>query len=250
MWPRAVMTIALRGPGKALLLASASGWIVLTWLLGGDRLPHGVVAMDHGVHAAASSAVQLFHAAGHFTPLWSAMILAMAPPLLRREIGHVWRTSLYRLRQLTLAWFICGYAALWLLAGGVVAILSEWLIASAERIAFAGVLVALWHCSPARQRCLNACHRVPAMRVFGTAAQWDALRYGASTGLYCVAACGPLMLLVWLVQDRHLIAMAAAAIVVTAERHVSARRPRWQLPFVRGRSPEWSELPVRSRIAG
>ena len=52
---------------------------------------------------------------GPFPAMWLAMILAMAPPLLLREIGRLWRTSLRRLRHLTLAWFLCGYVGIWLL---------------------------------------------------------------------------------------------------------------------------------------
>ena len=137
MWPRAVLTVALRGPGKALWLASAAGWIATAWLLAGDRLPYSAEAVSHGEHVAASTATRLFHASGHFTAMWLAMILAMAPPLLLREIGRLWRTSLHRLRQVTLAWFVCGYVGLWLLVGVALMALAGWLIASSERIAAA-----------------------------------------------------------------------------------------------------------------
>ena len=247
MWPRAVLTVALRGPGKALLLASAAGWIAMAWLLAGDRLPYSAEAMSHGEHVAASTASRLFHASGHFTAMWLAMILAMAPPLLLREIGRLWRTSLRRLRHVTLAWFACGYVGLWLLVGVALTVLAGWLTVSSERIAAAVALVALWHCSPARQRCLNACHRVPTLRVFGTAAQWDSLRYGVSTGWYCAGACGLAMLLVLLAKDHHLLGMALVAAVATFERHLPARRPGWRLPIVRGRSPEWPSMPVAIR---
>ena len=103
-------------------------------------------------------------------------------------------------RHVTLAWFVCGYVGLWLLVGVALMVLAGWLTVSSERIAAAVALVALWHCSPARQRCLNACHRVPTLRVFGTAAQWDSLRYGVSTGWDRAGACGLAMLLVLLAQ--------------------------------------------------
>ena len=139
---------------------------------------------------------------------------------------------------------------IWLLAGVVLAMLCGWVSVSSERIVAAIALVALWHCSPARQRCLNACHRVPTLRVFGTAAQWDSLRYGVSTGWYCAGTCGLAMLLVLLAKDYHLIGMALVAVVATVERHLPARRPGWRLPIVRGRSPEWPSMPVAIRSAG
>ena len=249
MWPRAMLTAALRGPGKALLLASAAGWIALAWLLAGDRLPHSTDADGHVAHATASTTTSTFPAAGDFTAMWLAMILAMAPPLLLREIGRLWRTSLRRLRHLTIAWFLCGYVGVWLLAGVVLTMLAGWSTVSPERIVAAVALVVLWHCSPARQRCLNACHRVPTLRVFGTAAQWDSLRYGISTGWYCAAACGLAMLLVLLARNHHLAGMAVAAAVATFERHLPARLPRWRLPLLRGRTPEWPRMPVVIRSA-
>jgi predicted metal-binding membrane protein len=192
----------------------------------------------------------MFHSPVHYTAMWSAMILAMAPPLLLREVGRLWRASLRRLRHLTLASFLCGYVGIWVLAGVALSTLSEWVSGRAERIAVSIALVVLWHCSPARQRCLNACHRVPTLRVFGTAALWDSLRYGLSTGCYCVAACGLLMLLVVLVKDYHLAVMAVATAVTTIERYLPARRPVWRLPVLRGRSPDWPDMPVAMGSAG
>jgi predicted metal-binding membrane protein len=240
MWRRALLTIALRGPGKGLLLASAAGWIAMAWLL----------AQPHSEHAVAATATPMSHSPGHFTAMWPAMILAMGPPLLLREVGRLWRTSLRGLRHLTIASFLCGYAAIWLLAGVALSTLLGWVAASSARVAVAVALVVLWHCSPARQRCLNACHRVPTLRVFGTAAQWDSLRYGVSTGCYCVAACGLVMLLVLLVKDYHLAVMAVASAVMTLERYLPARRPVWRLPVLRGRSPDWPDMPVAMGSAG
>jgi predicted metal-binding membrane protein len=240
MWARAVMTVALRGPAKALLAASAAGWIALAWLLTGDRVPYSVVAMGHGEPA--STATGMSHASGHFMVMWLAMILAMAPPLLLREIGRLWRASLRRLRHLTIAWFLCGYVAIWLAAGVALALLAGWVTVSAERMTVAIALVAIWHCSPARQRCLNACHRVPTLRVFGTAAQWDSLRYGVSTGWSCAGTCSLAMLLVLLARDHHLLGMAVVALVATVERHLPARRPGWRLPIWRSQSPEWPRM--------
>jgi len=224
VWPRAVVTVALRGAGKYLLLASGIGWMAMGWLLA-----------TRGDHA--------FHSAG--AAIWLVMILAMAPPLLLREIGHVWRASLRRLRRLTIAVFLCGYVGTWLIAGIALSALSGWFTAGAARVAFAAALVGLWHCSPARQRRLNACHRVPPLRVFGIAAPWDSVRYGISTGCACAAACGPIMLIALLVTDHHLVAMAVASVAITVERHAPARRPRWTLPLRLSRSPDWAPLDSR-----
>jgi hypothetical protein len=221
VWPRAVLTVALRGAGKYLLLASGIGWIVMGWLV--------ETRGDHAFHSARAA-------------IWLAMILAMAPPLLLREIGHLWRASLRRRRRLTIATFLCGYVGTWLIAGIVLSALSGWFTGGAASVAVAAALVGLWHCSPARQRRLNACHRVAPLRVFGVAALWDSLRYGISTGGACAAACGPIMLLALLVTDHHLFAMAVASVAITIERHAPARRPRWKLPLQPSRSLDWAPL--------
>ena len=176
--------------------------------------------------------------------MWLAMILAMAPPLLLREIGRLWRASLHRSRHLVVAAFLSGYVAIWLVAGVVFGMLAGWLAVSVDRIIFAVACAVVWHGSPARQRCLNACHRVPTLRVFGMPAQWDSLRYGASTGWYCAGACGLAMLLVLLAADAHLAAMAVVTVVATVERYLPARRPCWRLPLVRGRSADWPQMPA------
>jgi predicted metal-binding membrane protein len=238
MWLRALLTVALRGPGKGLMLASAVGWILMAWLVTGDRLPHSAVSLDHGDHAVVAISTSLFDLSSHFAALWLTMILAMAPPLLLREIGRLWRTSLHRLRHLTIGWFVCGYVGVWLLAGLALSTVFSWMTGSSERIAIAVALIALWLCSPARQHCLNACHRVPTLRVFGITAQCDALRYGISTGCYCAAACGVVMLLVLLATNNHFIVMGVAAVVTTLERYLPVRRPGWQLPLLRG-SIDW-----------
>jgi len=225
-----------------LLFASAIGWIALAFFAGSPS-PHATATMRHLGHTstAPSSAMPMAHAASHFAAMWLAMILAMAPLLLLRELGLLWRNSLRRLRHLTIAWFVTGYLAIALMLGVVVGVLFGWANGIAWRVAVSVAAVGCWQCSPLRQRCLNACHRVPALRVFGAAAQFDSLRFGAMTGCYCAATCGLVMFLALLVQGHHLMAMATATAAVTFERHLPARRPRWQLPLLQSRSLEWPE---------
>lgn len=223
MWWRALLTAALRAPGPALLLTSAVGWVVLVALLTGE---------GHN------------HSSSRVATIWASMIVAMAPPLLVREVGRLWRASLRRTRRLTMVSFICGYLGVWLLAGVPLSALSAWFSTTTDRVVVAFVLVALWQCAPARQRWLNACHRLPTLRVFGSRALGDSLRYGIATGRSCVVACGPVMLLVQLIGDYHLLAMALVTLWVTAERYLSPRRPRWRIPFLPDRSPDWPDLGV------
>jgi Predicted metal-binding integral membrane protein (DUF2182) len=250
MWLRALLRVALRGPGKALLLASAGGWIALAYLLTVDPLPHSAVTVGDGEHAVVATATRMSHSPGDFMAMWLAMIVAMTPSLLLREVGRLWRTSLRRLRYLTIASFLCGYVGVWLLPTVALPTLFGWVTVSSERIAATIALVVVWYCSPARQRCLNRCHTVPALRVFGTVAQWDSLRYGISTGCYCAAACGLVMFVVLLANDYHFALMAVTAALTTFERYLPARRPSWQLPVFRSASPDWPDMAVAMRSAG
>ena len=178
MWPRAFLTVALRGPGKGLWLASAAGWIALAWLLTGDRLPHSAVTLGHGEHAVTATATPTSHLPRHFWAMWLAMILAMAPPLLLREIGRLWRTSLRRLRHLTVAWFLCGYVGIWLLAGVALSVLFGWMtrqFRAHRRRGRAGRHLALLAGAAALPQCLPqgaSAARVRNGRTIGFAAIW------------------------------------------------------------------------------
>ncbi len=174
MWTRALLTVALRGPGKGLVLASAGGWIVMAWLITGDRFSHSAVSgHSHSVSAIATS---MFDRPNHFMAVWMAMILAMSPPLLLREIGRLWRTSLRRLRHLTIGWFVFGYVCVWLVAGIVLSTVFGWVTVSSWRIGVAAALIchlALLTGAAALPQCLpQAAHvaRVRNHRTMGFAA--------------------------------------------------------------------------------
>jgi predicted metal-binding membrane protein len=172
------------------------------------------------------------------------MIAAMAPLLLIREIGRLWSSSLRRTRYLTVISFVIGYVAIWLLAGEAVSTLLGLTTITTGHIVLTAALTVLWHLSPARQRRLNACHRVPPLRMFGVSAQWDAIRYGVRSGGNCVAACFLVMLLAFMIPSNHFAIMAVAAVVMTVERYLPARRARWRLGVPRRRSLDWPDLDV------
>ena len=175
---------------------------------------------------------------------WLAMILAMTPPLLIREIAYLWRSSLRRARYLAVTSFVIGYAAVWMISGAALSTLLGLITINTGHIVLAAVLAILWHASPARQRPLNACHRLPALRVFGPAAHWDSIRYGVQTGGNCVAACFLVMLLTFMVTRQHLATMAIAAVVMTIERYLPVQRPRWRFAVGARRSLDWPALDI------
>ena len=229
MRARAILIIARRPIVRCLLIASAIGWMTLAWLLKGDRL-HPMVMPEHATHATDQFATQ-----------WLVMVLAMTPPLLIREIGGAWRSSLRRTRYLTVASFVIGYGAVWIIAGQVLATLLAMMTQNTGYIVVSAIVAVLWHGSPARQRRLNACHRAPTLRVFGLAAQWDSIRYGMRSGGNCVAACILVMLLTFMVAKYHFAMMAIAAVGMTIERYLPARHPRWRFA-IGGRTSDWPAM--------
>jgi hypothetical protein len=238
---RGVATVVRRTPGPALVFVSLVGWVAMVWLtvvghasVGAELGSAASVAHSHlatGASSAAAAIVAPAHAASGLL-IWSAMVLAMAPPMLWREIGRLWRGSLHRTRALSVAVFAAGYSVVWLLVAVVAVPLAGGLAVNAALIAVALASALLWQCSPLRQRALNSCHRAPALRTFGHKAVWDAASYGLRTGGACVATCGPIMVLVLLATDFHLIAMAAASLLLTAERYGAPLPPAWRPPFV------------------
>ncbi|GAA1980140.1 DUF2182 domain-containing protein [Microbacterium pumilum] len=238
---RGVSGLLRRPPAPGLLVASIIGWAALVWSVASDgaeqagdtgRTLHAAHVMDAASQTVGSTLMP------HSVAMWLAMILAMTPLLLLREVGRLWRGSLRRRRLPTIAVFLAGHGLVWVLLGLVVVPLSQLIAASAGSIWLAVALTLIWQCSPLRQRSLNACHRAPTLRVFGAVAHGDAWRYGVITGGACAAACGPIMLLVLIAPEFHVAAMVVATVILTAERYQPARQPRWRLPLA-PESPEW-----------
>lgn len=233
---RAFTATVRRPPAPALLFVSVLGWTIMAWLTAaGAAASGGAGDVGHGPHAehatdAVTAVAGIVHAP-HDVEMWAAMIVAMSPLLLLREVTHLWNGSLRRTRALSILAFACGYLPVGLVAGFVAVPVASLLTGSVWLSGATAAAVAVWHCSPLRRRALNVCHRVPRPRVFGAAARVDSWRYGVVSATACVATCGPLMVLVLLATDWHLVAMAGAAALLTAERYLPARRPQWRLPF-------------------
>ncbi|MEZ3160723.1 DUF2182 domain-containing protein [Microbacterium sp. BWT-B31] len=235
---RAATVAVRRDPVPAALLASAAGWVAMVWLVlvGGPGAAGGT---GHGGHlvvgAADAAALPLTSGASHGLALWLLMVLAMSPLLIVRDVDRIWAGSLRRNRTAVLTAFLAGYTAPWAASGIVAVPLADAIASTAGNVwpvVVAVLAVVVWHLSPARRRFLNVCHRRPALRAFGGGALWDATRFGLIDGAACTAACGPLMVLVMLADGWHLVVMAAATVVLVVERHLPARRPRWQVPFI------------------
>jgi predicted metal-binding membrane protein len=166
-----------------------------------------------------------FATPGSLLASWAPMMLAMMPPLLVQPLLHIRRQSFARRRWRGMLLFAAGYGTVWLAAGLPLLLLAWWLIALSPGApypgaAFAFLAACAWQLSPAKQACLNGCHRQPALAAFGIDADLHALAYGAKHALWCVGACAPLMLAAECVEadTGFAAAMPLAALFALAER--------------------------------
>jgi predicted metal-binding membrane protein len=153
---------------------------------------------------------------------WALMIAAMMSPLLIVPLRHVQERSFAKRRARATLLFTAGYVAVWMAAGlglQAIALAARWAEpAPLMCLGLAAAIALLWQVSPAKQWCLNRCHRQPHLAAFGAAADRDAVGYGLANGVSCVGACWALMLLPLFLVQAHLLAMAAVTLFILAER--------------------------------
>jgi predicted metal-binding membrane protein len=153
---------------------------------------------------------------------WALMIVAMMLPLVIAPLRHVRDRSFARRRMRAMLIFVAGYLAVWMAAGiglQAMALAARWAVPAPLLCLGVAAAVAMgWQVSPAKQWCLNRCHRRPHLAAFGAAADRDAFDFGLTNGASCVAACWALMLLTLVVERGHLLGMVAVTLFVLAER--------------------------------
>jgi predicted metal-binding membrane protein len=183
---------------------------------------------------------------------WALMVAAMMAPLTISPLRHVTERSFAVRRWRSGLLFVLGYGLAWMIAGVLLQALAlgarliaphSWL-----PLAVAAAVAVVWQVSPAKQRSLNRCHRRPPLAAFGLAADRDAARFGLVNGAWCVGACWALMLLPLLLDGGHLIAMAAVALFLFAER-LEPPAPlgwRWRFP---GRALRIAVAQTRTALA-
>ncbi|MGO1543612.1 MAG: DUF2182 domain-containing protein [Gulosibacter sp.] len=241
---QAVLNGARRAPAPALIFLAILGWVLFIGSGHGTHSSHAITPADPGIllapsghagHASSISIAAILPGLG----MWLAMLLAMSPPLLVREVGTQWRMSLRRNRLTRTLLFLYGYAFVWVIAGVVAVPLSSAIGQNVMFVVLTAIAVVVWQLSPLRRRALRQCHRTPMLRAFGVDAYRESLRYGLGSGAVCVAICGPAMLLVLLTGQFHVIAMALVTIFLTIERYRPLARRTAALPLRdRGRGPD------------
>ena len=221
-------SVAWPHPEWWALMVSAVAWILLI-------VPHAIAlagAPDHDHHAPASlpgaSSVVLD------ARDWLLMIVAMMFPLSVASIQATAARSLWRRRHRAIAWWLGGYITPWFILGVVVSLCTtllsiEPLAGSSATAALAFMVAGLWQISSARALSLKRCHRTQPLAPSGWRANCDCVRYGWTTGVYCVATCGVLMVACWLLGHGALglAGMMAGMTISLAERYMIRPNQRW-----------------------
>lgn len=216
MTPAARERLRVRVP---LFAASGAAWLLLA------MQPHeAMVCSMPSMQAARPSPASL--AAGS-TLMFAAMML----PLLGPPLRHLRDRSLARRRMRATALFLGGYGLPWIAAGVALIVLADRIVAAQSPVVLtlAVAAIAAWQFSPAKQSCLNRCHAHSALAAFGPSADRDALLFGATHSLWCIASCSGLMLLPMLFPSVHLAGMAAITLWLASERLDRPMPARWSL---------------------
>jgi predicted metal-binding membrane protein len=166
---------------------------------------------------------------------WALMVAAMMSPLVVAPLRHVRERSFARRRARATLLFVAGYACAWMIAGGglqAMALAARSVAPAPLCLGLAALTAMAWQVSPAKQWCLNRCHRRPHLAAFGAAADRDAFVFGLTNGVACAGACWALMLLPLFAGQAHVWAMIAVTLFVVGER-LEAPGPlawRWRGP--------------------
>jgi predicted metal-binding membrane protein len=208
-----------------ILVISAVAWTLLAVERGGMGLSgHCSVAM--------LGRTPSLNPGGSLAVGWALMLTAMMGPLLIAPVRHVHDRSFARRRTRAIMLFVAAYAAIWMAAGVILLALAlsvRFVAPDSSVIALVMLVVLVWEISPAKQSCLNRGHAHPELAAFGPAADRDALRFGVTHGVWCVASCWALMLLPFLVSRGHIAAMAIVTLWISGERLERPKPPRWAL---------------------
>jgi predicted metal-binding membrane protein len=183
---------------------------------------------------------------------WALMVAAMMAPLIIAPLRHVRDRSFAKRRARAMLLFAAGYAAVWMTAGAglqAIALVARWAVpVPLACLGFAAATAMCWQISPAKQWCLNRCHRRPHLAAFGAAADRDAFDFGLTNGASCAGVCWALMLLTLFVEHGHVLGMIAVTLFVFAERFESPAPLawRWRAP---GKALRITTAQARMRLA-
>lgn len=244
MWqhPRVFLDAFGQGPWPFVFLVSALGWgatialqtgvsfTPLCVALGSDWLTQGKASLE---------ALFYFISPGEILISWVIMVVAMMLPLWGDAIFHVWRSNLKKKRFYSVCLFVFGSFAIWvpavILVLGIMMGVHLLLGHNALQYSFWLILVAvlIWQASPLKQYSLNNCHLRPGLAIFGGRWFRHQIWFGARQGIWCVATCGPLMILPFVAPtiSAHFLLMLGTSVLLIIERFMAARPAKWRVPF-------------------
>ena len=219
---------------NAVLLASGVTWILLLVQPGSMRMFNYCPETDFKTMPL-TGALQMLLAmtqTGFLAAGWVLMLIAMMSPVLIAPIRHILLRTFKRRRARSIVIFLVGYAAIWITLGGVLLTIELAIDLFAPKSYLPAVaaftFASVWQCSPIKQRCLNRCHSHIELAAFGASADCDALRFGATFATWCAGSCWAMMLFPMLLARGHVLAMAAVAVLIFAERLDNPKPPCWR----------------------
>ena len=214
---------------------------------------HAVV--DAGLPASHASHASTENVAGLLIG-WALMLTAMMAPLVIPALRHVHARSLRSRRWRLVSLVTVAHAAVWTVGGIVLLAVASALrsvTGHADLAVLLGLVAALsWQLSPLKQYCLNRHCAHPPISSFGSAADRDALRFGATHAAWCLGSCWALMLVSLLAPAWHLAVMLVVSVWMWVEPLDRPERPTWRvrlpLRFLRIAGATVRSLPQRVAI--
>jgi len=220
---------------KGVLWPSAIAWIVLVLQPGGMIVAaHCLSAKSEAVLPSSKSfqMILAMNPPGSLLKSWAVMVVAMMSPVLIAPICHIRLRSFTDRRGRSVTLFLFGYVVFWMAFGSILLAMrlatTVFMPQSYLPLAGVGLIALVWQFSPIKQRCLNRCHAHGELAAFGIAADFDALRFGVTHGIWCAGSCWGLMLFPMLLPSGHLVAMVAAAFLIFGERLEQPTLPSWR----------------------
>jgi predicted metal-binding membrane protein len=211
---------------NGVLCVSLLGWIIML------AEPRGSTCCSIAAPGVSFETLLIFNPPASLARDWGLMLIAMMAPTLPAPIYYICINSLARRRVRSVAFFVAGYAGVWMAAGCLLLAgklgVQHWAPQSYLPAIAVAIVALVWQASPFKQRCLNRCHNHRSLAAFGVAADWDATRLGLEHGFWCTSSCWAAMLFPMLLAQGHFIAMFAVSILMFCERLDPPGTPSWR----------------------
>jgi predicted metal-binding membrane protein len=219
---------------KGVLWPSVIAWLVLLLQPGGMTVAAHCLSAESGA-VPSSKSFQMILAMNPPASLlmgWAVMVVAMMSPVLSAPICHIRLRSFTDRRTRAVTLFVFIYLMFWMALGSILLAIklatTVFLPQSYLPLAGVALIAVVWQFSPIKQLCLNRCHAHGQLSAFGLSADFDALRFGTTHGIWCAGSCWALMLFPMLLPRGHVASMAAVAILIFSERLEEPNHPCWR----------------------